>query len=126
VEKRDREFELKMAQVLHIYKEVEMVNGYLRGQEGRSLPVVTISYQEKPGIPALAVTTPDRPPVVERHPSHLRDYQYVRLATVSLLAGLDLHDGRITEIVSDTHNSADFVTFLKNWMPPMHPTRGSA
>ena len=40
-------------------------------------------------------------------------YEYVRLGTVSLLAGLDLHNGRITEIVSDTHNSADFITFLK-------------
>src|SRR5215475_11625231 len=113
VEKRDAEFEAKMAQVLHIYKEVEMVNEYRRGQEGRSLAVVTISYDEKPGIQALAITTPDRPPVVECHPSHLRDYEYVRLGTVSLLAGLDLHDGRITEIVSDTHNSADFVAFLK-------------
>ena len=113
VEKRDVEFEAKMAQVLHIYKEVEIVNQYLRGQEGRSLALVTISYDEKPGIQALAVTTPDRPPVVERHPSHLRDYEYVRLGTVSLLAGLDLHDGRITEIVSDTHKSADFITFLK-------------
>ena len=32
---------------------------------------------------------------------------------MSLLAGLDLHDGRITEIVSHTHKSADFITFLK-------------
>jgi hypothetical protein len=63
-----------MAQVPHIYKEVEIINEYLRGQQGRSLPVVTISYDEKLGIQALAVTTPDRPPVVERHPSHLRDY----------------------------------------------------
>jgi transposase len=113
VEKRDAEFETKMAQVLHIYKEVEIVNEYFRGQAGERLPLVTISYDEKPGIQALAVTTPDRPPVVERHPSHLRDYEYVRLGTVSLLAGLDLHDGRITEIVSDTHNSADFITFLQ-------------
>ena len=112
VEKRDAEFEAKMAQVLHIYKEVEIVNQYLRGQD-RPLAVVTISYDEKPGIQALAVTTPDRPPVVQRHPSHLRDYEYVRLGTVSLLAGLDLHNGRITEIVSDTHNSADFIAFLK-------------
>ncbi len=126
VEKRDAEFEFKMAQVLHIYKEVEIVNEYLRGQEGRSLPVVTISYDEKPGIQALAVTTPDRPPVVQCHPSHLRDYEYVRLGTVSLLAGLDLHDGKITEIVSDTHNSADFVSFLKKLMLPMRPTRRSA
>ena len=75
--------------------------------------MVTVSYDEKPGIQALAVTTPDRPPVVERHPGHLRDYEYIRLGTVSLLAGLDLHNGRITEIVSDTHNSADFIAFLK-------------
>ena len=113
VEKRDAEFEAKMAQVLHIYKEVEIVNEYLRGQTGRTLPVVTISYDEKPGIQALAVTTPDRPPVVERHPSHLRDYEYVRLGTVSLLAGLDLHNGRIIETVSNTHKSADFIAFLK-------------
>ena len=113
VEKRDAAFEAKMAQVLHIYKEVEIVNEYLRGQAGRSLALVTISYDEKPGIQALAVTTPDRPPVVTRHPSHLRDYEYVRLGTVSLLAGLDLHTGRITEIVSDTHNSSDFIAFLK-------------
>ena len=29
------------------------------------------------------------------------------------MAGLDLQEGRITEIVSDTHTSADFITFLK-------------
>ena len=113
VEKRDAEFTTKMAIVLHIYKEVQIVNEYLRGQSGRCLAVVTISYDEKPGIQALAVTTPDRPPVVERHPSHLRDYEYVRLGTVSLLAGLDLHNGKITEIVSDTHKSSDFIAFLK-------------
>jgi hypothetical protein len=66
--------------------------------------MVTISYDEKPGIQALAVTTPDRPPVGQ-HPSHLRDYEYERLGTVSLLAGLDLHSGRIIETVSDTHAS---------------------
>ena len=113
VEKRDAEFEAKMAQVLHIYKEVEIVNEYLRGPAERPLAVVTVSYDEKPGIQALAVTTPDRPPVVGRHPGHLRDYEYVRLGTVSLLAGLDLHNGRITETVSDTHTSADFIAFLK-------------
>ena len=113
VEKRDAEFETKMALVLHIYQEVEIVNEYLRGQTERTLPVVTISYDEKPAIQALAVTTPDRPPVVERHPSHLRDYEHVRLGTVSLLAGLDLHNGKITEIVSDTHKSADFIAFLQ-------------
>jgi transposase len=113
VEKRDPDFESKMANVLHVYKEVEIVNEYRRGEAGRHLGMVTISYDEKPGIQALATTTPDRPPVVGTHPSHLRDGEYVRLGTVSLLAGLDLHTGRVTETVSDTHNSGDFIAFLQ-------------
>jgi transposase len=113
VEKRDPDFEIKMASVLHVYKEVEIVNEYRRGETSRQLGMVTISYDEKPGIQALATTTPDRPPVVGTHPSHLRDDEYVRLGTVSLLAGLDLHTGRVTETVSDTHNSGDFIAFLQ-------------
>jgi transposase len=111
VEKRDPNFELKMAQVLHVYKEVEIVNEYHKGEAGRQPRMVTISYDEKPGIQALGTTTPDRPPVVGTHPSHLRDYEYVRLGTVSLLAGLDLHSGRVIETVRDTHKSADFIAF---------------
>ena len=113
VQKRDPDFEFKMANVLHVYKEVEIVNEYHQGKAGGQLGMVTISYDEKPGIQALATTTPDRPPVVGTHPSHLRDNEYVRLGTVSLLAGLDLHTGRVIETVSDTHNSADFIAFLK-------------
>ena len=62
VEKRDPAFEIKMVPVLHVYKEVQIVNEYLRGEAGRQQGMVTISYDEKPGIQALAVTTPDRPP----------------------------------------------------------------
>ena len=113
VERRDAAFEAKMANVLHIYKEVEIVNEYLRGEAGRQPGMVTVSYDEKPGIQALAVTTPDRPPVAGQYASHLRDYEYERLGTVSLLAGLDLHSGRIIETVSGTHKSADFIAFLK-------------
>jgi transposase len=113
VERRDPAFESKMANVLHVYKEVEIVNEYRRGEAGRQLGMVTISYDEKPGIQALGVTTPDRPPVAGRYSSHLRDYEYERMGTVSLLAGLDLHSGRIIETVSDTHKSADFIAFLK-------------
>ena len=53
-----------------------------------------------------------QPPVVGQHASHLRDYEYKRLGTVSL-AGLDLHSGRVIETISDTHNSGDFIEFLK-------------
>jgi transposase len=113
VERRDPEFEQKMAAVLHVYKEVEIVNeGLLRGTI-REPGVVTVSYDEKPGMQAIAPTSPDRPPVPGKHASHLRDYEYKRLGTVSLLAGLDLHTGAVTEIVSDTHKSKDFIEFLK-------------
>jgi len=102
-----------MAAVLHVYKEVEIVNqGLVRG-ELREAPVITISYDEKPGVQALAPKSPDLPPVPGQHPSHTRDYEYERLGTVSLLAGLDLHTGRVTETVRDTHKSSDFIAFLQ-------------
>ena len=112
VERRDPEFEPKMAEVLHVYKEVEIVNAELLEGTLKEPPVVTISYDEKPGIQALATTTTDLPPVPNRFPSHLRDSEYKRLGTVSLLAGLDLHSGRVTEIVSEHHASVDFIALL--------------
>jgi len=113
VERRDPEFEQKMAAVLHVYKEVEIINRGLVQGTLREPGTVTVSYDEKPGIQALSVTTPDRPPSPGLHASHLRDYEYKRLGTVSLLAGLDLHSGTVTEIVSNTHKSRDFIEFLK-------------
>ena len=112
VERRDPEFERKMVEVLHVYKDVEIVNAGLVQGTLKEPSTVTISYDEKPGIQALATTTPDRQPVPNQYPSHLRDYEYKRLGTVSLLAGLDLHTGRVTEIVRDRHASSDFMALL--------------
>ena len=112
VERRDPEFAQKMAAVLHVYKEVEIINQGLVTGVIRESGTVTVSYDEKPGIQALAVTTPDRPPAPGLHASHLRDYEYKRLGTVSLLAGVDLHTGTVTEIVNNTHKSRDFIEFL--------------
>ena len=112
VERRDPEFERKMIEVLHVYKDVEIVNSGLVEGRWKEPSTVTISYDEKPGIQALAPTTPDRPPAPNQHPSHLRDYEYERLGTVSLLAALDLHTGRVTEIVRDRHASVDFIALL--------------
>jgi transposase len=112
VERRDPEFAQKMAAVLHVYKEVEIINQGLVTGAIREPATVTVSYDEKPGIQALAVTTPDRPPVPGLHASHIRDYEYKRLGTVSLLAAIDLHTGTVTEIVNNTHKSRDFIEFL--------------
>ena len=112
VERRDPEFERKRIEVLHVYKDVEIVNADLVEGALKEPSTVTISYDEKPGIQALATPTPDRPPAPNQYPSPLRDYEYKRLGTVSLLAGLDLHTGRVTEIVRDRHASADFIALL--------------
>src|ERR1700721_4688792 len=112
VGRRDPGFEARMAVVLHVYKGEESINEELIKGTLKEPPVVTISYDEKPGIQALATTSPDRPPAPRKFRSHLRDYEYKRLGTVSLLAGLDLHTGRVTEIVSAPHASADFLALL--------------
>ena len=103
---------LRTRWLLHVYKQVEIVKeGLVSGVIRESGPV-TVSSDEKPGIQALAVTTPDRPPAPGAHASPLRDYEYQRLGTVSLLAGIHLHSGAVTEIVKSTHKSRDFIEFL--------------
>ena len=89
VERRDPEVAPKMVTVLHAYKEVEIVNAGIAAGTLKEPAVVTISSDEKPGIPALATTTPDRPPKPKKYQSHRRDSEDERLGTVSLLAGLD-------------------------------------
>src|ERR1700687_5958229 len=79
VERRDSEFEAKMSVVLHVYKEVEIVNAELLEGTLKEPSVVTISYEEKPDIQALATTTPDLPRAPNQSASHLRDYEYRRL-----------------------------------------------
>jgi len=73
---------------------------------------VTVSYDEKPGIQALKNIAPDLPPT-EKHGKVARDYEYKRLGTLSLLAGIDLLTGKVIPLVSETHKSSDFITWLK-------------
>ena len=115
-EKRDPEFDAKMHDVLVIYKQVEMQFD----QNGKLIPfekdtVHTLSYDEKPGIQAITVTGEDRPPIpnTEKNTCYQRDYEYTRLGTLSLLAAIDLLTGEAIPLVSDTHKSSDFITFLK-------------
>ena len=111
VEKRDPDFEEKMATVLHVYREVDMINNGVIIPELKD--TITISFDEKPGMQAISMTSEELPPVPGKHPSVTRDYEYKRLGTLSLLAGIDLHNGVVTETVSRTHNSNDFIAFLK-------------
>ena len=107
VERRDPQFEEKMAQVLYLYKEVEVA----RNHEDDT--IAYLSYDEKPGIQAIETTSPDLLPVPGEHKTLYRDYEYVRHGTLSLLAGIDLTTGRIIASIEEKHRSAEFVTFLK-------------
>ena len=113
-EKRDPDFETKMHNILTVYKQVEMQfdeNGTIIVPEDYKL-TITVSYDEKPGIQAVANTSDDLRPA-DKNGEILRDYEYKRLGTVSLLAGIDLLTGEAIPLVSDTHKSSDFVRFLK-------------
>jgi transposase len=100
-----------MAQVLHVYREIAI---YLQeGVSSEEAMVATLSFDEKPGIQALALVAPDLPPVPGKHPAIARDYEYKRLGTVSLMAGIDLMTGRVIGQVVDRHRSREFIQFLE-------------
>lgn len=113
-EKRDPDFENKMYDVLVVYKQVSLQFD----EEGRIIipdegPMVhTVSCDEKPGIQAIATTSDDL------RPGHgngcvYRDYEYKRLGTLSLIAGIDLLTGEVIPVVSESHKSSDFICLLK-------------
>jgi transposase len=110
LERRDAEFEEKMAQVLCVYRDVELMRE--AGEIETSL-VAVLSYDEKPGIQAIANTAPDLPPVPGEHPCISRDHEYVRHGTVTLMAGIDLLSGKVHGIVVDRHRSREFIAFLR-------------
>lgn len=84
-ERRDPDFDSKMHNVLLVYKQVSLQFD----EEGNLIPF-------------------------EGHGTIKRDYEYKRLGTVSLLAGIDLQTGEAIPLVSDTHNSRDYIAFLEN------------
>jgi hypothetical protein len=79
LERRDEAFETKMANVLCVYREVAV----LRARQSGSSDVAIISYDEKPGIQAIANTAPDLPPKPGQHEGFARDHEYKRHGTLS-------------------------------------------
>lgn len=109
LERRDPKFEDKMIDVLHVYKDVEILNC----SPDIKRETTTLSYDEKPGIQAIKNISAQLKPVPGEHPTVTRDYEYKRLGTVSLLGGIDLHTGEAHALVRDRHRSREFVEFLK-------------
>jgi transposase len=112
MERRDAEFEQKMAEVLCVYREVQVLKKTARSKKPGK-PVAIVSYDEKPGIQAIATTAPDLPPRPHIHATFARDHEYKRHGTLSLLAGIDLLTGKVHALVRDRHRSREFIEFLK-------------
>jgi transposase len=113
LERRDAEFERKMAEVLCVYREVQVLKKAAAKSKKPGKPVAIVSYDEKPGIQAIATTAPDLPPVPGTYATFARDYEYKRHGTLSLLAGIDLLTGRVHALVKERHRSREFIEFLK-------------
>ena len=112
-ENRDPDFDSKMHNVLLVYKQLEMQfdeSGKLIISE--DTPIHVLSYDEKPGIQAIATTSDDLMPD-EKHSTINRDYEYKRLGTLSLLAAIDLQSGEAIPLVRDKHSSTEYIEFLK-------------
>jgi transposase len=112
LERRDPEFKEKMAEVLCVYREVAILKETADSKKPNQ-EVAIISYDEKPGVQAIANKGPDLPPKPGTHPSFARDHEYKRHGTVSLLAGIDLLTGKVHALVKDKHRSREFIEFLK-------------
>jgi transposase len=120
LERRDPQFEEKMANVLLVYQQVALQNERRRPGDG-PLPVVTVAVDEKPGLQAISNTSPDLPPVPGKYPETARDHEYKRMGTCSILAALDLHDGHVIALVERRHRSIEFIALLKeldSYYPP--------
>src|SRR3979490_1246245 len=112
LERRDAEFEQKMAEVLCVYRGVQVLKRAAKSNKsGKSVAIV--SYDEKPGIQAIATTAPDLPPKPGVHATFARDYEYKRHGTLSLLAGIDLLTGKVHALVRDRHRSRELIECLK-------------
>jgi transposase len=111
LERRDPDFDHKMEEVLCVYKEVNLQNQTLESGEVPS--VITVSVDEKPGVQAIQNIAPDILPDPEKQSRIMRDYEYKRLGTLSILAALDLHSGHVIAQVHDRHRSSEFISLLK-------------
>ena len=88
-ENRDPDFDSKMHNVLLVYKQLSMQfdeNGQFIPWEEDKQIIHVLSYDEKPGIQAIATTSQDLLPD-EHHGTISRDYEYKRLGDVVIVGG---------------------------------------
>jgi len=83
-----------------------------------------VSYDEKPGIQAIATTAPDLPPVPSVHATFAREHEYKRHGTLSLLAGIDLLTGKVHALVRDRQERRPKIAKTADHRPKPKPPTG--
>ena len=109
LERRDPAFDERLAAVVEVYRAAQQLQDVAPERHR----VAILSYDEKPGLQAIAPTAPDRPPQRGRHPTVQRDHEYKRLGTVTLSAAVDLVSGVVHHALTQRHRSCEFVAFLR-------------
>ena len=109
LQRRDPAFDERKVEILEVYAAAEM----LRQMPEAERSVAVLSYDEKPGIQAIATTAPDLPPKAGKYATVQRDYEYKRLGTVTLSAAVDLVSGFVHHVVTERHRSREFIAFLE-------------
>ncbi|WP_412761677.1 transposase [Paenibacillus macerans] len=74
---------------------------------------VYLSYDEKPGIQAIGNTADNLHPAPRGTSTIVRDSEYKRYGTLSILAGIDLVTGEVIVSAEERHRTREFVDFLK-------------
>ena len=128
LEQRDADFAEKMAEVLCVYRQVRILKQAAAVSKKKlSDAMAIISYDEKPGIQAIATTAPDLPPEHGVHATFAREHEYKRHGTISLLAGIDLAPARSMRWSRIAIAAANSYEFLKlGSAPRIRPTQRSS
>jgi hypothetical protein len=89
------------------------------------LPEATaVVLDEKPGIQAIATTAPDRPPLPGKSPTVMRDHEYKRHGTLTLMAGIattfDEFAAAVTVVAQTSPLSLMTRSLTKAWTWPVN------
>ena len=109
-----------MREVLLVYQEVMLQNPAGRTR-AKALGVLTASVDENPGVPAMANSVPNLPPVSGQHTTVTRYHEYLPLGTASILAALDLRTEQVTARVERVHSDYEFIALLQDLDRPYPP-----
>jgi transposase len=125
LERRDAEFEQKMAEVLCIYREVQVLKKAAKAKKPGK-PVAIVSYDEKPG----SRPSQQPRPICRRYPASTRPSRVIMstnaMARSACWPGSICSPGRFmpsSEIATAAGSSSNSSSFL---MPPIQPARRSS